>query len=329
MDKQKVLARLIWDLQSFLSVLDSENLSYIAQAQKKSISELLSRLQGPESTVEDAEYMVMSCPSLSPSNELADSPGTDGVRSSELASDEEAPALPPLPPGGLRRHDEEEDTYEEAEPYVSSSLPAEGAESDSSHYESYGEDTDEGAEPVKDRAHYVQWSASQPCLRPAPEPSRLCSYLWRRKWLGQWAKQLFIVRGHDLLCYKCAPDLLPQLELNLRGSQIFYKQKNGKKIQHQLKVLPAGGDALVLGYSSSQQAEEWRRVMEELSVGVEVDTRSLSSLSKSEQRLSCRSSTVLTDSEEENPAAPCRSTADRGPGPGLGLMKFWRKPLLY
>lgn len=41
-----VLAKLIWDLQSFLSVLDSEqNLSYIAQSQKKSISELLSKLQ--------------------------------------------------------------------------------------------------------------------------------------------------------------------------------------------------------------------------------------------------------------------------------------------
>ena len=40
-----VLTRLISDLQSFLAVLDSENLSYIAQAQKKSISELLSKLQ--------------------------------------------------------------------------------------------------------------------------------------------------------------------------------------------------------------------------------------------------------------------------------------------
>lgn len=40
-----MLSKLIWDLQSFLSVLDSENLSYIAQAQKKSISELLAKLQ--------------------------------------------------------------------------------------------------------------------------------------------------------------------------------------------------------------------------------------------------------------------------------------------
>lgn len=44
-----VLAKLVWDLQSFLSVLDAENLSYIAQAQKKSISELLSKLQ-PQDT---------------------------------------------------------------------------------------------------------------------------------------------------------------------------------------------------------------------------------------------------------------------------------------
>ncbi len=40
-----VLARLVSDLQAFLLVLDSENLSYIAQAQKKSITELLYKLQ--------------------------------------------------------------------------------------------------------------------------------------------------------------------------------------------------------------------------------------------------------------------------------------------
>lgn len=51
---------------------------------------------------------------------------------------------------------------------------------------------------MKDRAHYIQWSASQPCLRPAPE-SRLCGYLWRRRWLGQWIKQLFIIRQDVLL----------------------------------------------------------------------------------------------------------------------------------
>lgn len=77
-------------------------------------------------------------------------------------------------------------------------LPTEKAESDSSHYESYGEEDDEESGLVKDRATYLQWSTSQPCLRPVPE-SRLCSYLWRRKWLGQWSKQLFIVRNDVLL----------------------------------------------------------------------------------------------------------------------------------
>ncbi|KAM4576369.1 actin filament-associated protein 1-like 2 isoform 2-T2 [Odontesthes bonariensis] len=340
MDKQKVLAKLIWDLQSFLSVLDSENLSYIAQAQKKSISELLSRLQTQDTPVEDAEYMIMSCPSSSPSNELTDTPGTgtgsccrsenswdvkEGVWSSEPVSNKDSSTwlrnvmqgltVPPPPPGG----DDEEDTYEEAEPYVAADTTVsntEPADSDSSHYESYGEEEEEeddyeGAELVKDRAHYIQWSASQPCLRPAPE-SRLCGYLWRRKWLGQWSKQLFIVRNDTLLCYKCARDLLPQLELNLRGCQLVYKSKSNAKIQHQLKVVPRGSDSLVLGYSSFQQADEWRKVMEEVSVGGEVQTRSFSSLNKLDQLLSCRSSTVQTDSDEEKPSAPCSLNRDKG-----------------
>ncbi|XP_051806547.1 actin filament-associated protein 1-like 2 [Acanthochromis polyacanthus] len=315
MDKQKVLSKLIWDLQSFLSVLDSENLSYIAQAQKKSISELLCKLQPQDTPVEDAEYMIMSCPSSSPSNEPADIPGTEGVRTSELVSHQDSPVwlrnggptVPPLPPGGLGG-DEDEDTYEEAEPYVAADTNTE--KSDSSHYESYGEDDDEeGEELVKDRAHYIQWSASQPCLRPAPE-SRLCGYLWRRKWLGQWSKQLFIIRNDALLCYKCARDLLPQMELNLRGCQLVYKSKANRKIQHQLKLIPLGSESLVLGYSSFQQADEWRKVMEELSIGGGLETQSFSSLVKSEQLLSCRSSTVQTDSDEEKPSARC--SKDKG-----------------
>uniref|UniRef100_A0A3Q0R8X0 Si:dkey-220o5.5 n=1 Tax=Amphilophus citrinellus TaxID=61819 RepID=A0A3Q0R8X0_AMPCI len=135
------------------------------------------------------------------------------------------------------------------------------AESDSSHYESYGEednDDDEGEEFMKDRAHYIQWSASQPCLKPTPE-SRLCGYLWRRKWLGQWSKELFIIRNDVLLCYKCARDLLPQLELSLRGCQLVYKSKSSKKIQHQLKLVLLGSETLVLGYSTFQQADEWKK----------------------------------------------------------------------
>ncbi|XP_022621605.1 actin filament-associated protein 1-like 2 [Seriola dumerili] len=313
MDKQKVLAKLIWDLQSFLSVLDSENLSYIAQAQKKSISELLSRLQTHDTPVEDAEYMIMSCPSSSPSNELTDTPGTDDVRSSELDSKQDSslwlrnggPTVPPHPPGGLGA-DDDEDTYEEAEPYVpadTTTSNTERAESDSSHYESYGEEDDDDGDRgglVKDRAHYLQWSASQPCLRPAPE-SRLCGYLWRRKWLGQWTKQLFIIRNSMLL-----------LELNLRGCHLVYKSKRDGKIQHQLKLVLLGSESLVLGYNSFEQADEWRRVIEEVSVGGDVETQSSSSLIRSDQLLSCRSSSVQIDSEDDRPSARRGLHKDRG-----------------
>ncbi|XP_076003603.1 actin filament-associated protein 1-like 2 isoform X2 [Genypterus blacodes] len=316
MDKQKVLAKLLWDLQSFLSVLDSENLSYIAQAQKKSISELLSSLQ-TSSTPEDAEYMIMSCPSSSPSNEMTDTPGTEGFQSSEQVSKRDStvflknggPVVPPHPLGGLGcDNDDDDDTYEEAEPYVpdTAATHTEKAESDSSHYESYGEEGEEEGEGlVKDRAHYIQWSASQPCLRPAPE-SRLCGYLWRRKWLGQWTKQLFIIKNNVLLCYKCAQDLLPQLELNLRGCHLVYKSKCNRKIQHQLKLLLLGCDPLVLGYSTFQQADEWRRVIEEVSAGVEVDTQSSSAQIRAVQPLSCRSSTAQCGSEGDKASAPCR-----------------------
>lgn len=140
------------------------------------------------------------------------------------------PILPPYPPDGL-----DDDCYEEAEPFVPVSQPTgmmpgsllvalqwwrvmqrtrsglyfrnvdanvwlnvsgpDAVDSDSSHYESYGEEEEDS---VKDKAHYIQWSASQPCLRSAPE-SRICGYLSRKKWLGQWKKQLFIIRNTALL----------------------------------------------------------------------------------------------------------------------------------
>ena len=61
-------------------------------------------------------------------------------------------------------------------------------------------------------------------------------------------------------CYKCAQDLLPQLELSLRGCQLVYKSKCNRKIQHQLKLVPLGSETLVLGYSTYQQADEWKKV---------------------------------------------------------------------
>ncbi|KAK7146413.1 hypothetical protein R3I93_013992 [Phoxinus phoxinus] len=301
MDKQKVLARLVSDLQAFLLVLDSENLSYIAQAQKKSISELLYKLQDNKDTpAEDAEYMIMNCPSGGHSD-LRESTTTEAhlteepisVTSTErLQQGSMSSAVPQHPPCL-----EEDDCYEEAEPFVPASQTTDKVDSDSSHYESYGEDEDEF---VKDRAHYIQWSSSQPCLRPVPE-SRICGYLWRKKWLGQWTRQLFIIKHDSLLCFKCAKDLHPLLELNLTGCYVVNKPKHSKKMQHELKVV-ASADTVILGFQSSTQAEEWRKIIEEVSGSsyYEPESRSSSSILRSERLDSCRSSTVLhTDSDEE------------------------------
>uniref|UniRef100_W5NCE1 Si:dkey-220o5.5 n=1 Tax=Lepisosteus oculatus TaxID=7918 RepID=W5NCE1_LEPOC len=255
------LSQLISDLQSFLLVLDRENLSYIAQAKKKSISDLLSRMQDTPAQPEFRDDRHRPIP-LRKMLLIPESSDTklykNKVRSKQGQSD--VAALPSDPPD-----DPDDGCYEEAEPFFPSGPPTEGVDSDSSHYESYGEEEEEEEEEdsVKDRAHYIQWRSSQPCLRPAPE-SRICGYLWRKRWLGQWTRQLFVIRNHLLLCYKCAKDLQPLLELCLQGCHAVYKSKLNKKIQHELKVVTSV-ETVVLGFPSRQQAEEWRKIIEEVS----------------------------------------------------------------
>ncbi|KAM9475886.1 actin filament-associated protein 1-like 2 [Clarias gariepinus] len=302
---KSILTRLVSDLQAFLLVLDGENLSYIAQAQKKSISELLSKLQEHKDTpvVEDAEYMIMNCPSGSPANDLRrksanDSGSAELPQFEWLRSMSVGPVVPPRPPNRLG----DDDCYEEAEPFIPATQSTDKLDSESSHYESYGEEDEDV--PV-DRAHYIQCGSSQSCLRPVPE-SRLCEYLWRKKWLGQWTRQLFIIKHDSLLCFKCAKDLQPLLEMKLTGCQVVYKSKHNKKMQHELKVV-SESETLILGFQSCGQAEEWRKIIEELSGSsyCEQESTGSSSILKSERLDSCRSSSVLhTDSDEEIPTAP-------------------------
>lgn len=61
-------------------------------------------------------------------------------------------------------------------------------------------------------------------------------------------------------CFRCAADLQPVLELDLRGCRVTYKDKRGKKMPHALKVTGAAGEVLVIGFQSRQQAEDWRKV---------------------------------------------------------------------
>lgn len=105
-------------------------------------------------------------------------------------------------------------------------------DSESSHYESYGE---EEGEFVKDRAHYVHWRSSQPTIRPDSE-SRICGYLWRKKWLGQWSRQLFIIKQNSLLVsltvVKSAIKNMPLMQtvfLNLNRLPFMCSQFRGQR----------------------------------------------------------------------------------------------------
>nr|KAF6303431.1 actin filament associated protein 1 like 2 [Myotis myotis] len=90
--------------------------------------------------------------------------------------------------------------------------------------------------------------------------ARICAFLWRKKWLGQWAKQLCVIRDTRLLCYKSSKDHSPQLDVNLLGSSVVHKEKQVRKKEHKLKITPMNADVIVLGLQSKDQAEQWLRV---------------------------------------------------------------------
>lgn len=150
-------------------------------------------------------------------------PGGGGAAPSEhpFSPQSKVPGISPFPPA--------DDSYEDAEtlgpgrctgsgehptapppqhPHTPSTLTPSrlsgGADTDSSHYESYGEDED----GVTDRAHYLRRPpAAGPDVEPLGRPeAQLCGFLWRKRWLGQWAKQLFIVREHVLLVRRLEED---------------------------------------------------------------------------------------------------------------------------
>ncbi|XP_074784635.1 actin filament-associated protein 1-like 2 isoform X3 [Athene noctua] len=315
MARQRDLDKLLSDLRSFLLILDRESLSAAARAKKKSVADLLSQLQSPQS--EDAEYMIMRC--LSPSPGTPQGRASLGTRTTDsaggrvcecrpasalsLQGGSKAPGVSPSPPA--------DDSYEDAEPLGPGRCDGSGgADTDSSHYESYGEDED----GVKDRAHYLRRPLAP---GPDPEPSsppeaQLCGFLWRKRWLGQWAKQLFIVREHVLLCFRCAADPQPVLELDLRGCHVAYKAKRGKKMPHALKVTGTAGEELVIGFQSRQQAEDWRKVIEEVSSDAPSGLAAISVPASPSSRLGRAAGSQLGEEEEDG----SRQSPARSPRPG-------------
>lgn len=61
-------------------------------------------------------------------------------------------------------------------------------------------------------------------------------------------------------CYKSSKEQTPLLDVSLLGCSVVYKEKQLKRKEHKLKVIPVGGEAIVLGLQSKEQTEQWLRV---------------------------------------------------------------------
>ncbi|XP_066179649.1 actin filament-associated protein 1-like 2 isoform X3 [Sylvia atricapilla] len=159
---------------------------------------------------------------------------------------------PPVP-----KIESPEGYYEEAEPYDIS--VNEDGEAVSSSYESYDEE-----ESSKGKSATHQWPSPEATIELMKD-ARICAFLWRKKWLGQWAKQLCVIKDTRLLCYKSSKDHNPQLDVNLLGCTVIHKEKQVRKKEHKLKIIPTNADVIVLGLQSKDQAEQWLRVIQETS----------------------------------------------------------------
>uniref|UniRef100_S4RHL3 PH domain-containing protein n=1 Tax=Petromyzon marinus TaxID=7757 RepID=S4RHL3_PETMA len=158
-----------------------------------------------------------------------------------------------------------EDHYEEAVSFGSGILPEfnhffDDSDALSSSYESYEEEDDDG----KGQRSTPQWPPPEASLGLA-QGSRMCAFMLRKKRFGQWAKQLCVLRGDRLLCYKNSRQKSPQLELALGGCAVVYAVKSGRrKTRHEIRISRADSDPLVLAAASREHAEHWRQVLQEI-----------------------------------------------------------------
>uniref|UniRef100_A0A3P8THS8 Actin filament-associated protein 1-like 2 n=1 Tax=Amphiprion percula TaxID=161767 RepID=A0A3P8THS8_AMPPE len=165
--------------------------------------------------------------------------------------------LPAVPP--LACLDTSESYYEEAQPYEET--VNDDGEAVSSSYESYDE---EEVTRGKSPSAQHQWPSAEASIELMKD-ARICAFLWRKKWLGQWAKQLCVIKEHRLLCYKSSKEQTPLLDVSLLGCSVVYKEKQLKRKEHTLKIIPVGGEAIVLGLQSKEQTEQWLKVIQEIS----------------------------------------------------------------
>ncbi|NXB38475.1 AF1L2 protein, partial [Eulacestoma nigropectus] len=264
------LEQLLTELEDFLRILDKENLSSTAVVKKSFLSDLLKVYT--KSSGGDEEYIYMN--KVTVHKQQGDQEKQDKVldRKNSLTNGDSGlhlsppqKSLPDLPPPKILetkqppvpKIESPEGYYEEAEPYDIS--VNEDGEAVSSSYESYDEE-----ESSKGKSATHQWPSPEATIELMKD-ARICAFLWRKKWLGQWAKQLCVIKDTRLLCYKSSKDHNPQLDVNLLGCTVIHKEKQVRKKEHKLKIIPTNADVIVLGLQSKDQAEQWLRVIQETS----------------------------------------------------------------
>ncbi|KAF1429919.1 Actin filament-associated protein 1-like 2, partial [Spheniscus magellanicus] len=264
------LEQLLTELEDFLRILDKENLSSTAVVKKSFLSDLLRVYT--KSSGGDEEYIYMNKvtihkqqgdqekqdKALDRRNSLTN--GDSGLHSSppqKSLPDLPPPKIPETKQPPVPKIESPEGYYEEAEPYDVS--VNEDGEAVSSSYESYDEE-----ESSKGKSATHQWPSTEATIELMKD-TRICAFLWRKKWLGQWAKQLCVIKDTRLLCYKSSKDHSPQLDVNLLGCTVIHKEKQVRKKEHKLKIIPMNADVIVLGLQSKDQAEQWLRVIQETS----------------------------------------------------------------
>ncbi|KAM5300619.1 actin filament-associated protein 1-like 1 [Glossophaga mutica] len=129
----------------------------------------------------------------------------------------------------------------------------------SSSYESYDEEEEgKGLQPTH------QWPSEEASMHLVRD-CRMCAFLLRKKRFGQWAKQLTVIREDQLLCYKSSKDRQPHLRLTLDACNVIYVPKDSRHKRHELRFSQGATEVLVLALQSREQAEEWLKVIREVS----------------------------------------------------------------
>ncbi|NXH09844.1 AF1L2 protein, partial [Bucco capensis] len=264
------LEQLLTELEDFLRILDKENLSSTAIVKKSFLSDLLRVYT--KSSGGDEEYIYMNKVTIHKQQDDQEKEDKELERKNSLTNGDSGlhlsppqKSLPDLPPPkipetkqpSVLKIESPEGYYEEAEPYDVS--VNEDGEAVSSSYESYDEE-----ESSKGKSATHQWPSTEATIELMKD-ARICAFLWRKKWLGQWAKQLCVIKDTRLLCYKSSKDHNPQLDVNLLGCTVIHKEKQVRKKEHKLKIIPMNADVIVLGLQSKDQAEQWLRVIQETS----------------------------------------------------------------